>query len=330
VATGDPLPNVPFTRDAARRSGLTDRQIDRRRATGDLVAVRRGVLRQPTPPDAAIPVDIRAAALAHSGRDLVISHASAARLYGFPRPLSGWGEPFFTTSSGATRHRHGVWIRVAPLPPKDLVQFKGLCVTAPDRTVVDCLRTLRGRDALAIADDAWRRGLVSDETLLAVMERQRGWPGIVAARRILSRADPRRESPLESWSAWAFARFGVPTPHWQVDIREADRQLIGRVDCWWPGGVIGEADGRAKYAMAAAERGGGADAALAVLHSERDRERRLREVGAEIVRWGAADVLSDPKAEALARRIKGAIANAQARARFTGRAELAMLHSYSR
>jgi hypothetical protein len=171
---------------------------------------------------------------------------------------------------------------------------------------------------LAVADAAWHLGLVTGETVLATLARQSGWPGVVRARKILAHADPRRESPLESWSGWAFARTRVPRPEWQAEVRDSEGRFAGRVDCWWPGGVAGEADGKAKYTLSAAERGGGASAVFEVLHAEREREQHLRETGAEIVRWSAADVLINSKTVELDKRIGHALREALERPRFEG------------
>jgi hypothetical protein len=252
---------------------------------------------------------------------LVLSHTTAAQFWGLPQPLGGWGHSQFTATSGSNRHRRGMQIRVAPLDRDDVVSAGDVDVTSMARTVADCLRSLPGRDALAVVDAALQRGLIVDSAILEVLARQSGWPGVGVARQVLRLADPRRESPLESWSAWAFAHTGVPAPQWQVSIRSPEGRFLGRPDCWWaPAGLAGEADGRAKYALAAAERAGDADALLDVLQAERRREQRLREVGVDVIRWSAADVLTDPRAHALSHRILAAIALGQATPRFTGTA----------
>ncbi len=270
-------PQIPFTRAQARAAGLTNHQVDAQLAAGTWLAVRRGIL-YPVPesgtdlvaPHLDIPVAVRAALLASPNRDLVVSHATAAQLLGLPRPLAGWPQPHFTATSGPTRRRGGVQIRVAALPTVEVVEYQGIYLTSPDRTVADCLRTLPGRDGLAILDAALHRHLVTTASVASALQAQAGWPGVAIARQVLALADQRRESPLESWSAWAFAHTGVPTPEWQVEIYEPDTGIfIARGDCWWPGGVIGEADGRSKYALAAAERGGGGKAVFEVLQAER-------------------------------------------------------------
>lgn len=309
-----------FTREQIRGAGLTDRQIERRKASGELVAERRGVFTGRRPGGGLIPLPIEAALIAHRTRSLVVSHLSAARVLRLPEPVQGWGTAAFTSTNGTTRNRDGVTIRVAPLGPGDVVLVAGVAVTSPSRTVVDCLRVLAPRDALAIADAAWNRGLVTRDSLLTVLAAQAGWPGVVGARRLVALADPLRESPLESWSAWALHRGRVVMPDWQTEIYDAADLLIGRVDCWWPAGVAGEADGRAKYALATAQRGGGEQSALDVLHAERRRESELRAVGVEVVRWTAADVLSQARTKDLVRRIRGALVDAHRSPRFVGRA----------
>jgi hypothetical protein len=313
------MPDDLFTRAQARATGLTDRQIDRRLASGTWLAVRPGILRRVggAVADDRIPLAVRAALLGNVGRDLVISHSTAARLFGLPKPLSGWPQPHFTATSGPTRRRSGIQIRVATLGAIEVVDRLGLPVTSVARTVADCLRTLPGRDGLAMVDAALHRGLVTEEALLTTLMHQTGWPGVARARQVSALAEGRRESPLESWSAWAFAHTGVPAPQWQVEVRDPDGHFLARADSWWPG-VVGEADGRAKYALAAAEKGGDASAVYEVLHAERRREQLLRDVGTEIVRWSTGDVVKEAAAAHLARRIGGAISMAQDRAGFRG------------
>jgi len=315
-----------FTRAEARDKGLTDRQITRRLKSGTLVAARRGILRRGSGPQResvsdrspAVPVDVKAALLTSPSRELVVSHATAARLLGLPKPLAGWPRPQFTATDGPTRNRSGIQIKVATLEASQVIEHLGIAVTTMSRTLADCLRTLPGRDSLAMLDHALNRGSVDLSAVLEVVRQQARWRGVAIARQVVARADARRESPLESWSAWAFAHTDVPVPEWQVEVHEPDGQLIGRADCWWSAGVVGEADGRSKYALAAAERGGDAAAVYRVLQAERKREQRLRDVGAEVVRWSSEEVLDKAAAHRLAQRIAGALAQARAQARFTG------------
>jgi hypothetical protein len=111
-------------------------------------------------------------------------------------------------------------------------------------------------------------------------------------------------------------------PTWQVTITDAEGAFLGRVDGWWPEGVAGEADGDLKYRLAAAERGGStAEALAAVADQERRRERGLRRVGTQLLRWSPGDVLDERRAAALAALVCEELDRADG-SRFRGRAVL--------
>ena len=218
----------------------------------------------------------------------------------------------FTCTNGSRRSSASQVIRVAPLPESDVAPAGMVLVTSAARTVVDCARTLPGADALAIADRALRVGPLTHGDLRQGVERAKGWPGSAQARRVVELADGRRESPLESWSAWSFAEQGVPPPQWQVVICDREGVFLGRADAWWRQGVAGEADGRLKYRLAALERGGiGAESLAAVLDDERRRELEMRRAGVIVVRWGAVDVRRPSRAAALASQLRAEVARAE-------------------
>lgn len=318
-----PDPDLPavLARAEALAAGMTQGQISRRLRSGDWTRLRHG--RFSPAPDLEEQRRWQAELVAHLAehrRTLVLSHAHAARAWQWPTPLGGWGPMTFTGTSGSVRAGR-VRIAVAPLDEHEHVGSR-ILTTSPARTVVDCARTLPPRDALAIADAALASGRVTPAGLAAALARAKGWPGAPRARRVVDLADARRESPLESWSAWAFDEQGVPPPLWQVEIRDAAAVPLGRADCWWCEGVAGEADGRAKYRTRARERGSGAaEDYEAVLHEERAREAQLRRTGALVVRWEARDVLVPARAAALAGYI-GTQLTAAGGLRFEGSAHL--------
>lgn len=293
-----PLPLVASRADA-RRAGLSDGQISARVRSGRWVRLRRGVflVDDITRPGMEAIARLVAAERA-TQREVAVSGAHAAVFWGLPTPLDGCGEPVLVCAEGQHRHRAGVRIVRTPLHEQDVVRRGALLLTSPARTVADCLRTLAPRDALAIADAA-ARSLVPVASFAAVLERQTGWPGIAQARHLPALVDARRESAFESWSALAFSENRLEMPLWQVDVRDA-RGFVGRGDAWWDLGVVGEADGKAKYRLRAAERGGADAERLAqILDEERLRAQRLRRAGLTVVRWAAADVLSPTRAAAL-------------------------------
>lgn len=288
---------------------MTDHQISWRATSGHWLRPRRGLFVLPGADAAGFDDDIvrLVAALRSTRREVVVGHAHAARLWGLPEPLDGWGEPVLLTTTGPHRARNGCRIVVTPLPDDDVVAHRGALVTSPVRTVTDCLRTLRPPDALAVADAAARL-LVPAATIVEAVDGLGGWPGVVQARRLAGLVDGRRESVLESWSALAFDEQGVPMPLWQVDIGDDDG-FVGRGDGWWECGVVGESDGKAKYRLRAAERGGlDAERLAAVLDEERRREERMRRSGLSVVRWGAKDVLGRAGTTALAAHLRAELA----------------------
>ncbi len=308
---------------------MTEGQVDRRIASGEWEVVRRGWFRlaggavDPGRPSGADPGQaasaLMAAARALPGRELVASHLSAAQVWGLSPPLDGWPEPTFTARSGATRYRGGRTVFVAPLPDEHVCSRPVLGITTAARTVADCLRVLPGHDGLAMLDQALRLGLTTLEQVEAVVRFQAGWQGVRTARGLLGLADHRRESALESWSAWGFDQVGVPPPAWQVNLFDAAGAFLGRVDGWWPCGVVGEADGRMKYRLEAARRGGATPEVLAgILDDERERESRIRAAGADVQRWGAVDILDRRRREALGTRLRSALDLATRHPRFTG------------
>jgi hypothetical protein len=269
-----------------------------------------------------VPEDVRwrsevLAALHAHRRDLVLSHASAAKAWGLPRPLGGWGPIQFTAQLPPTRKSTWHTIRVAPVGDGDVVLEGQVAVTSAARTVVDCARTLPPRDALAIADAALHRHLCTAVDLETVCAGTLGWPGAPKSRVVVRVADGRRETALESWSAWSFCEQEVPPPAWQATLCDQAGAFLGRTDGWWEEGVAGEADGREKYGLAALERGGvDADGLAAALDDERRREGRLRRAGVIVVRWTTRDVLDAARSRVLAADLRTAIDYG---GRFTGR-----------
>jgi hypothetical protein len=297
-----PEPELPLliSRQQALASGIADRQVTRL-AEGRWTRIRHGYLATVAELGAEQrwKAEVLAVQAAHRRR-LVLAGAHAARAWGLPRPLSGWGPISFVSTVSPTRSRTGLVVRVAPLEDDDIDLVGPAIVTTVARTLADCGRLLPGRDGLAMADHALRMRLLTPAQLSEAVGRQKGWPGAVQARRVLELADGRRETALESWSAWAFAELGLPPPVWQVTLLDEHGVFLGRVDTWWEQGVAGEADGRGKYRLRAAERSEPDDEALeAVLLDQRLREMGLRRAGAGVIRWDARDVLQPSRIKLL-------------------------------
>ncbi|NYG07123.1 hypothetical protein BJ986_001610 [Phycicoccus badiiscoriae] len=287
----------PFLAREAFAAGLTSTSIAGavRRRQVISVAASLYAVREPwialSPPRLHLAM-ARAASVSVPGG--VVSHLSAALVRGLPYPLGPLGPVSLTLPASDSTASRGDWRRLldGAMPDEHVMRASGLPVTNPARTVIDCFRQLRPRDALAVADAALRQGLTGLEALEEMRAFQTRWPGITRADIGMARVDHRRESWLESASAATAHALGFPIPMSHVWIHRLDGRLIGRVDFLWPSaGVVGEADGRGKYLGSYSEDEWDAEEAAAHMVAERDRERELESVGFAVARWGTGAVL---------------------------------------
>lgn len=219
---------------------------------------------------------------------------SAAAVWGLPR-VGPWPSHVTVLATGP-RTRGSRCIRVHVGAPAEGTRVDGVRVTDPARTVIDLARTQRLETALSAADHALRHGLCSSAELAAaadaVAPRVRGRP---AARLVAALADGRAMSPGESFSRARMFQLDLPRPQLQVPL-EDDDGWFGQGDFGWPG-VVGEFDGRRKYAVPE-----DADVAAAeqALWAEKRREDRIRR-RSRLARWVWQDVVEvTPMARVLA------------------------------
>ena len=211
------------------------------------------------------------------------SHTTAARLLDLPLPPGAPTEVVVTRRPPARSNRVGpaTRVHVADYADAEVRDVHGVPVLAGARLVLDCCSTLSPPDALAVADAALRRNLVSGPELRAELRRRRGRPGVRTAALVVQRADPLAENWLESVSRWWLAEAGLPRPVLQQRFVDDSGAIRARVDFWLPEhGVVGEADGEGKYTEPAA------------LYAEKRREDWLRDRHrVEVVRWVAAEMV---------------------------------------
>jgi hypothetical protein len=306
------LPEV-FTVADALRAGLTRAQIETRTGTGRWHRIQRGVClksRWAETDEAGQHLLRCAAVISRTTPDgAVLSHTSAALLHGISVPRHLLERVVVTVPPGGgrrPRQRPGIVTHIAGKPDVDRREVRGLPVTAPARTVADCLRLLPAEDSVPIADAALRQGLSGNE-VERVLARQARWPFAAAAAASLSLVDPRRESGLESKSAVVMHRHGLPVGEPQVRILDERRRFVARVDfAWLSFGVVGEADGRVKYVGDAGR----------TIEEEKDRQAQLEALGLVVVRWGARHLHGDNPV--LVQRLRAALEAGNA-ARFRGK-----------
>lgn len=285
--------------------GISRTRIASAVRTGQLVRVRRGVfLAAGRWPDEPVARHLLRAAAEQSVLVAgAISHRSAALHWELPLPTVDWAtEPVWLTlpSGGGFRSECAERIRlvVAPLPTHQrLVAPAGYRMTTLARTAVDVARDLPLPEALMVLDAALRRETAG--LLAQVRRRDLANPRLVAAaraplaevasslprmrgvRRALPLAHPARESAIESLSFGHMVLAGLPLPDCQFPIATPMGTLYP--DFYWEqANLIGEADGRIKYADSAA------------IIREKEREQVLRDQGFRIVRWLGKEIHLTP------------------------------------
>ncbi len=172
----------------------------------------------------------------------------------------------------------------------------GTTLTTPVRTLLDLCRALPLHEAVAAADSALHRGLVTSRQLVrAVIELPAG-PGRQRVARVVGLVDPEAGSVLESLFRMLVVLGGIEPPTSQLVVRRRDGAVIGRVDfAWEEHGLVVETDGfafhadRARYA------------------ADRKRGNALQLAGWRVLRYTWEDVQHQPHvvlaelSEALAR-----------------------------
>jgi hypothetical protein len=273
-----------------RHQGFDNRDLRRMRRDGTLLPVRRGAYVRERPAERSRDEEHRELILAtvpqlHDAA--VISHGSAAVLYGLPTWPKAIDRVHVTRNRNSGGNRRAVvQVHGAPLTAADITTIDGVPVTSIARTVLDLCRTLPIEQAVAAGDRALAFGLVCAvlEDHLSQMTR---WPGIRQARRAVALLDARSESAGESVSRVRLHEDGLPTPELQQDIYDDEGRFLARVDFYWKEQrTIGEFDGKIKYGRLLKS----GQAVEDVLFEEKRREDSLRDLSLQIVRWIWADL----------------------------------------
>lgn len=268
----------PTTRSAARAAGLSDRelrhpQVSRLSRDTYLPGALRGEL-----------VSRFAAVLLTAPPGAVISHLSAADLWGLQIPMRDRGDArVHVTVPEGSRAESRVDRRLyrMSLDETAIARRRSIPVTSPARTWRDLAGVLE-RPALLAATDQLVNGLASRDELRTELARRPSGRGCARARDVLPLADPRSESPMESVLRWLIHQGGLLAPDLQFVIRDVDG-IVGRADIAWPERrVIIEFDGD--------------------IHRERDvfvrdarRQNRLIAAGWTVLRFTSADVYGRPE-----------------------------------
>ena len=293
---------------AGWRPGDGDRAVRRRQ----IVRIRRGLYALPDAASRAeqlaIPYDARLARLYALARNLdpraAVSHDSAAHVHGLWTPGARAPLAHVTVPGATERVDAGLQVHSSALPEELVEVVEGLRVTTVARTAVDLSLGKDLPSALVAMDGALRKlvllsvrqgdrrlrdGAVPDDaveqhrrSLRTAAQVVRGWPGSRVVGSAVDLADPRSESPYESWSRGWILAVGLPRPEVNRAVRGASGRTYFGDLLWSDRRLIGEIDGVAKYGSSSHE-------IRQALRAERERQADLEAAGWRLVRWVPGD-----------------------------------------
>jgi hypothetical protein len=286
----------------ARMAGVDRAELRRQLRSGQWHSPHRGTIcPRPLSADEAPAMAATGAALMRPGA--VISHRSAAVLYGLPVFTSPrWtGIPELTEPQNSYGHSiRRAHIRSARVDSSQATAWFGAPVTTVARMITDLAREDR-RAGLVCADAALSKNLITASEIGWAVDRAFGLPGVGQARAVLVHADAKAESPLESVARLLIIDHGLPVPELQRWILDPVTDTKTRVDMLWrEQRVIGEVDGAVKYRVDSrwSERS---------LWDEKRRQERLEQLGFRVVRLLWHEIRDDPLGTAA--RVRWALTN---------------------
>jgi len=265
------LTNGPFDLEEARRHGLTRYHL--RAASWQSLGNGFYAVREISD----LPLVKLAAAARRLPTGAVFSGRTAAWLHGLDHPPCS---PIEVDLPIASPHRGLAGISIHHSAEIESSIAKRLPVTPRVRTVADLGRRLPLVEAVAAIDMALHNCLVKAEQLNKWIAQHAGYRGIERLRRAMNLAEPATESPMETRLRLLLVLAGLPRPQVQVPLHDDKGHFIGRPDLYYPAQRLAlEYDGAIhRDTMTADHR----------------RQNRLINAGYRLLRFTAADVLSNP------------------------------------
>ena len=222
-----------ITRAQLLAIGLSRRAIHYRVEVGQLIPVHAGVYG--VGHVNVTPVARASAAVLACGKGGVLSHGSAATLWGFNKY---WDMPFEVTVATSHRRRGAIKVhRSRTLVSQDITHQLGVRVTTPERTVLDVAPRLTSRRLSRVVNDARHAGFLHLNDLADVLDRNPHHPGTSRLRSFVANPGNPTRSPLEDDFLEFAKRYGLPTPvtnthllGYEVDVLYPEERLVVEVD----------------------------------------------------------------------------------------------------
>lgn len=247
-----------------RACGLSTTAIHKRVAAGRLHVVHRGVYavgHLGLTDEARILAAVKAC-----GQSALASHRAAAWLYGL---LDEVPCPEVTVRSDGTRLHRGARVhRTRSLDAVDRRCWKGIPVTSPARTLLDCAAVVPERSVRRLVREAFAKRLVTLDELVTILRRLGPRRGSRRLAAVVATGYAPTRSVLEDVVLDLMERGGLAPPDVNVPLRVAGRTVVP--DFRWPSaGVVVEADGRAFHDHKVAREDDAERQALLEAHGQR-------------------------------------------------------------
>jgi hypothetical protein len=229
------LQNGFITRQQLLALGLTAKAVDGRLRSGRYVAVHAGVYSEGVP--RTDPVGRATAAVLACGPGAVLSHGSAASLWGLD--TADWADVLEVTTA-AHRKRPGITVhRSRSLERPDITRHWEIQVTTPARTVLDIAPRLTPKDLTRLVNDARLSRRLRLPALQDVLDRNPLHRGTRLLRPFADDpTNPTRSGFEDDFRAFC-AAYDLPTPQINVKVngREVDalfpeQKVIVECDGW--------------------------------------------------------------------------------------------------
>jgi predicted transcriptional regulator of viral defense system len=279
--------NGVVTREQLDGLGLNDQAIAKRVERGRLHRIN-GRVYSLTPQAMTERGKFMAAVLA-CGPDAVLSHRSAAYLWGL---VDSWEEPIDVTApnrrgrspDGVAAHRDG------SLQPIDKATLHGVPCTSVARTILDFAAVAPEWEVRRVVAQAEVLRILDKPKLRSLLKRSQRRRGVARLRLILDSIHPqtkRTRSELERRFLRACARSAVPEPEVNVWLRAPDGKRYQADFLWRHGRRIVEADSRRYHDT---------DSSFV---SDRKRQQQLELAGWNVTRCTWEEVEQEPRRLAL-------------------------------